>query len=563
MPTNDKVSDEDLSGPVIDRRTTMKLLTAAGMGGLAGCSTTSEVEDTPTEGGSGGTETSDTSTKTVAQSNIKTGGRLQAGWFTGSIDVLDPPKIPVAIYFQVAANVFSGLVTLKRDLTIRGDLATDWEVTNDGATMTFQLREGVKFHNGDDFTADDVAYSITRTITEELAAAPKLSLLLDPEGDGVVVEDDYTVTLNFEQAFAPALIYLTRGPGRAATVVSKSAIEEMGAEQYQLTPVGTGPFKVSEHEIGAHITLDRFEDYFETDDNGNQLPYLDGVDIQPIPEAATIVSAIESGDIDFAQEIPLQSVSRVEDAGNVDKLAAPGVNWSGLSLNMTNEIFKSRKVRRAIAKGLDSEAYIQTAFFGNAVADTGPINRATGWAWRDEKPSDQDYAPEEAKQMLEEEGVADASFSILAQQGSLRASQTVRNQLNELGLNVEIEQVTSSTYWDRVFAADYETTIVGSAGDPEPDQSLYNFFRKYEEDGVWNFTRYVNEDVHSLLDEQRRQLDRETRKQTLWEIEDKVIADAPWAFLVHTDDVAAKRSNVKGFVHIPFMRNFHRVWMDE
>ncbi|MEF8801313.1 MAG: ABC transporter substrate-binding protein, partial [Halolamina sp.] len=392
---------------------------------------------------------------------------------------------------------------------------------------------------------------------------PKLSLLLDPDGEGVVVEDDYTITLNFEQAFAPVMIYLTRGPGRAATVVNKNAIEEMGPEQYQLTPVGTGPFKVTEHEVGDRITLDRFEDYFETDENGNQLPYLDGVDIKPIPEAATIVSAIESGDIDFAQDVPLQNVSRIEDANDVDKLAAPGVNWSGLSLNMTTDLFESRKVRRAVAKGLDTESYVETAFFGNAVPDTGPLAKATGWVWRDDKPSDQDYAPEEAKQMLEEEGVADASFSILAQQGSLRASKTVRNQLNDLGLNVEIDQVTSSTYWDRVFASDYDTTIVGSAGDPEPDQGVYNFFRKHSEDGVWNFTRYENDEVHELLDKQRRQLDREERKQTLWDIEDLVIADAPWAFLVHTDDVAAKRSNVNGFVHIPFMRNFHRVWMEE
>ena len=562
MGTSDDISTDDLSGPVVDRRTTMKLLSAAGMGGLAGCSSEVEPTETGTSGGATPTET-DAPTTTEVQSNVQTGGRLQAGWFTGSIDVLDPPKIPVAIYFQVTSNVFSGLVTLKRDLTIRGDLATDWEVTNDGATMTFSLREDVTFHNGDEFTAEDVAYSITRTIEEELAAAPKLSLLLPPGEDGVVVEDDYTVTLNFEQAFAPVLIYLTRGPGRAATVVNKNAIEEMGPEQYQLTPVGTGPFKVTEHEVGDRITLDRFEDYFETDENGNQLPYLDGVDIRPIPEAATIVSAIEAGDIDFAQEIPLQNVSRIEDAQNVDKLAAPGVNWSGLSLNTSKEMFESRKVRRAIAKGLDSEAYVETAFFGNAVPDTGPLNKATGWAWRDDKPSDQDYAPEEAKQMLEEEGAADLSFSILAQQGSLRASQTARNQLTELGLNVEIEQVTSSTYWDRVFAADYETTIVGSAGDPEPDQSLYNFFRKYSEDGVWNFVRYVNDDVHQMLDEQRRQLDREERVQTLWEIEDQLIADAPWAFLVHTDDVAAKRSNVNGFVHIPFMRNFHRVWLEE
>jgi peptide/nickel transport system substrate-binding protein len=462
----------------------------------------------------------------------------------------------------LAANVFNGLVTLKQDLTVRGDLASDWTVSDDGTTFTFDLREGVTFHNGEEFTAEDVRYTIDRTISEETPAAGKLETLEPVDESGVVVQDDYTVELNWQQPMAPALIYLTRGPGRAATIVSRDAIEEMGQEQYAITPVGTGPFEVTEHEVGSHITLDAYDDYFETDENGNQLPYLDGIDVRPIPEPATLVNALRSGDVDFVNEVPLQNVDRVEEAGNVELLTAPGVNWIGFSMNQQREPFDSETARLGIAKSIDREAFVETAFFGNAIPDTGPINKATEWVWREDKPTDQDYNPKEGQRLLEEAGAANASFSILAAEGDTRAARTMRQQLQQAGLDVQVDQVTTSTYWDRFSeAGEYDATIAGSVGDPDPDQSLWNFYRKPDEGGVWNWTFFEDDEVHRLLEEQRRELDRDRRKELLRELEDRLIATAPHAYLYHTDDIAARNSNVRGFVHIPFLRNFHGVWL--
>ena len=567
MPEDDSraFTDEELSGPTIDRRTTMKLLSAAGITSIAGCAGGGGGEETETEATteSGGGEETETEETTATPSEDRMGGRLQAGWFTGSIDVLDPPYISVGQYFQVAANIFNGLVTLKKDLTVRGDLAKDWTVENGGARIRFELREGVKFHNGADFTAEDVRYTINRTISEEAPAASKLGTLQPVDDGGVVVEDDYTVTLNFEKAMAPALIYLTRGPGRAATIVSKDAIEEMGAEAYKTEPVGTGPFKVTEHQVGNKLTLDAFEDYFETDEEGNQLPYLDGIDLRPIPEAATIVNALRSGDIDFANLVPLQNLDRVKEADSVTASIAPGVNWYGFAMNETKEIFESQQARLGIAKLIDNEKFVETAYFGNALPDTGPINKATGWVWRDDKPADQNYAPEEGKQMVEEAGIDGASFSILVTQGDTRAAKAMRQQLNAAGFDVELEQVTSSTYWDRYAKLDYDTTISGSVGDPDPDQSLWNFYRKPDEGGVWNWVNFEDDKVHELLAEQRRELDREKRKEILHELEDRLIQQAPSAYLMHQNDIAAYTDRVSGFTHIPFMRSFHRVTVDE
>jgi len=556
MTSDHEWSDEELSGPVIDRRTTISLLGTAGLGSLAGCAGGGSDEggdNSPTDAGETVTETA---TPPPEQDR---GGHLQAAWFTGSIDVLDPPYISVGQYFQVAANIFNGLVTLKKDLTVRGDLAKDWTVSNDGATFTFDLREGVTFHNGDEFTADDVRYTITRTVSEETPAAAKLSTLKPVDDDGVVVQDDYTVELNFEKAMAPALIYLTRGPGRAATIVSQGAIEEMGAEQYRTEPVGTGPFEITNHNVGNKIELEAYDDYFGTDADGNSLPYLDKLTIKPIAEPASIINALKSGDVHFSNLVPLQNVSQVEDAQEVKKLEAPGVNWLGLAMNQNREPFSNRTVRRGIAKSIDNQKYVDTAYFGNALADTGPINKATKWVWRDDKPDDQEYAPEEGKQLLEEAGASGSEIAILTTKGSLRAAESMKQQLDAAGFDTSIDQVTSSVYWDRYANLDYDVTISGSVGDPDPDQSLWNFYRK---DGPWNWTAYEDDEIDQWLADQRRELDREKRAEILQKIEDRLIADVPSAYLAHRNDLAARRNEVKGFVHIPYMRSFHTAWIE-
>lgn len=555
--SEDRFAGDELSGPKIDRRTAITLFGAAGMGSLAGCA----------GGGGGGSEgaatTSEGEDSATPTSEDNTGGRLQAAWFTGSVEELDPPFISVGQYFQLASNVFSGLTTLDEDLNIVGDLAEDWTVTNGGKQFTFQLRDDVTFHNGVEFTADDVEYTVRRTIEEEAPAASKLGSLQPLDEGGVEVLGDYEVRMNLEEPNVVLLTYLTRGPGRAATIVNQEAIEEMGSDQYSVTPVGTGPFEVVEHEVGSSITLDAYDDYFETDADGTQLPYLDGIDVQPISEPASIVNALRAGDVQLSNLIPLQNIDQVEGDNSVSVSRAPGVNWLGVAMNQNREPFGSKKARRGIAKSLNSEQFVETAFFGNALPDIGVISKGTNWAWREDKPQDQAYAPEDGQQLIEEAGVGGASFAILANSGNLRQAKAVRQQLTDAGFDVEIDQVTSSTYWDRYADLNYDVTISGSVGDPDPEQGLWNFYRLPDEGGVWNWVDYESEEVHEMLGEQRRTTDREQRKQILHDIEDKLIEDVPHAYLSHEDDIAGVRSEVGGFTHIPGLRNFHTTYLKE
>lgn len=545
---NHEFSDEELSGPVIDRRTTMKLLGAAGIASTAGCLGLSSDETEPED--------------------VDTGGRLTAGWFLDSVDNLDPTNITTGQYFQLAANIFNGLVMLDTDFTIQGDLATDWTIEDDGRTMTFELHEDVVFHNGDDCTAEDVRYSIERTIRDETINASRLDSLAPIDEGGVEVVDDYTVRLNFEEPYAPALVTLTRGPGRAAAVVSQRAVEEMGDENFQAEPVGTGPFQVREHNVGSRVVLDANENYFKTDDEGNQLPYLDGIDVDMIPEPSTMVSGLRTGDVHFANELPPQNVSELDGDGTVDLLRGPGANWRGLIMNMTREPFDTPKARRGIAKLIDKEAFVDTAHFGEAEPAYGPITPAIDWAHRDEKPDHQVYDREEGLRLLEEEGYLDTSFTILSDANYSRDANVIYQHLSDAGLDVELEQLPTANYWERMADMDYDAMIDGNAIGPDPDFATYNWFRHPDNGGVWNYMGYDDDtsdyasEVDDLLAEQRRTVDQTERAEILQEIEDYVIEDVGQAFLVHRDDILAKRSEVQGFVHIPYMRYFDTVWLD-
>ena len=545
MPNHD-VSPDDLSGPVVDRRTTMKLLGAAGMAGLAGCA-----------GGDGDDDD-------VDPEDVEEGGRLQAGWFTGEIGDLHPGMINVGQYFQIASNIFNGLVALEEDLTFRGDLAEDWEVEEDGSRYVFELRDDVVFHNGDEFTAEDVEFTVRHNIENEVSQASRLATLEPVDEGGVEVIDDYTVALNWEEPTASALAHFSRGPGRAVNIINQTAIEEMGAQEYSIEPVGTGPFQVAEHNVGSELVLDAFDDYFETDEEGNQLPYLDGIDIQMIPEPGTMVNALRGGDIHFANQVPEENVSVVEGDPNIEISSVIGNTWLALGMNTDREPLGDVQIRRGIAKAIDSERIAEDAFYGYAEPASGVFAPKPDWIDRDDKPDDQAYDPEEAEQLLEEAGAFDHEFAILNTAEDERTARNVIDHLESVGLDVSLDLVTDSTYWDRFQGGDYDMTVSGSVDKPDPEESVWNFYRLRDEDGVWNWTNYENETVHELLGEQRRTVDTEERAEILWEIEDTLIEEAPHAYLVHNEDLAAYRDSVHGFTHIPsFLRDFHTVWLSE
>ncbi len=483
----------------------------------------------------------------------KQGGTLRMGFYRGEIITLDPALVNIGQYTEITGNIFNGLVTLAPDLSILPDLAEEWEVSDDGLVYTFSLRQGVTVHNGDPFTSADVVYTYERTANPDLASphANKFAPL-----DSVEAPDDSTVVFTFSTAYAPFLANtLSRGPGRAVTIVNKRAVEELGDEQYGILPNGTGPFRITRHDVNARIDLEAFEDHW-----GGR-PFLDKVEITLIPEPASAISALEAGDIDFLDIVPNQGVAQLEGNDEIVLDQTPSTSWTGLNLNQTRTPWENIDARMAVAKAIDREDFIERGQFGLALLSHGPLTPGVGWAYRESDPDNpQAFDLDAAKELAASSGVEGLTVEILATAAGERNAEIVRLQLAEIGLTVNIDIVQGNVWNERWLAGDYDMMVNGSVTDPDPDDSVWNFF--YSE-GPWNTYGYISEQADALLVQQREILDRDERRTVLHELEDVFQAEVPFVFMSHNPDIAGYYTYVKGFVHVPEARALETVWLDQ
>lgn len=342
------------------------------------------------------------------------GGELKAAWGVREFTNLDPAFINQVVQFQVTSNVLGGLTHIDEGLIPRPDLAESWEVSPDGLVWTFKLRRGVKWHNGDNFDADDVIFTFNRTRDPRVGSLHRS--ILDPF-DKAEKLDPFTVRFTLKEARASMLVKITeRSSGRALTIVSRKAIESMGRE-YTRRPVGTGPFKVTEHRLGERVVLEKFADYYIKD-----RPKLDRVTIFNIEEPATFVSAIESAQVEFLNGVPEALFPRVQANRDVTVSEADDPGFQAIFFNLRKDKRErtgkatlptdDQRVRTAMARAMDRDDLIRRALFGRAIPAYGPIPRAQKQFFRDlSAVSPQRFDVDEARRLMREAGFPDG-FSI-------------------------------------------------------------------------------------------------------------------------------------------------------
>jgi peptide/nickel transport system substrate-binding protein len=578
-PEDLDVSEEDLSGPEIDRRTVVKLLGASSIAGsslLAGCTGNGDGSGGGDGGNSDSSDGSDGESESTSEPDSEEtptsttgdgrGGTLTVGWNGNEITKIYPLRNSNTASIQILGNIFGGLLEIREDLTLQGDVAADWTVEDGGETITFDLVENATFHNGNACTAEDIKYSIGQALDDGNPNIDRLAALQPIDDGGVVVEDDYTVTLNFEEPFAPILLYLTPDIGGQGAIVSQDALEEMGESQFEITPVSVGPFKVVEHELGSTMITEAHEDYHRTDSDGNPLPYLDELHFEPIKEGATRINAIRTGDVDSLNAVPNASTGQLEDSDSVTVSTRLGPNFGGLAFNHNVEPFGNRTARRAVAKAIDEERYVEEALLGNGMADTGVYSPVQGWVYRDEfgdandqKPPDQRYAPEEARELAEEAGIMGLEIEMMVSQPERRGAQVLQTILSEeLDWDVTLDIGDFSTVFSRLKQGDYNLIPWGNSAAPDPDQLVTLFG-----DAPGNYWGYEDEEIQELIQQQRTTLDREERKELLWDIEDRVLQEAPWVLFEHQQIVTANRTSVQNYTNFGLIMRYREVSMSE
>jgi peptide/nickel transport system substrate-binding protein len=494
--------------------------------------------------------------RALSQGEPKQGGALKLGYGISQIPNLDPAKVNLGIVAgELLPNIFSSLVQFDTELGLLPDLAENWTVSEDGLNYSFALRDGLTFHNGDPLKAEDIVFTYERTTDPDFASphANKLALV-----ESVDTPDELTVNFTLSAPFAPFLaVAFSRGPGRAMTPVSRRAFEEMGEEQFDQTPVGSGPFALVAEtaDLSSGFELTAFDGWY-----GGR-PLLDSIEVTIIAEPSSRISALEAGDVDMLDIVPAIGVAQVAENPDITLVQMPGTSWIGLAMNWARPPWENPDARMAVAKALDRDAVIETALFGLATPSVGAIAPAFAWAYGTPDPAatPQAFNLEEARALAESAGITGAAPTIMGTPDDQRVSEVLRNQLSELGLDVQVEQLQQAAWNERWLAGDYDWIINGSVADADPDDGHWNFFHS---EGPWNSYGYSNPEVDELLEATRATGDAEERASLFQEVQAILQNDVPHAFLYHTLDTTGFYNDVQGYVAIPELRYMETVWLD-
>ncbi|WP_420111278.1 ABC transporter substrate-binding protein, partial [Pseudactinotalea sp.] len=333
------------------RRTFVSGVMLAATGAIvSACSTGEGVDLDGTDGGDEGAE------------GGASGAVLRAA-IGGEPDQLDPNKTSAYFSFQVLENVFDTLVQPDESLEMQPALAESWEVSEDQLTWTFTLRQGVTWHDGSAFSADDVVYTFNRIIDEELSNAWKFGAVT-----GIEAPDEATVVITVG---APTPNLLSSLGGFKGLAIVQEANVTSG--DIQTKPIGTGPFSLTEYSSGDHITLTANPDYW------GGAPTLGGVEYQFISEPSTALAALRSGEIDWTDVVPPQQVSELEGDEGLTVGITPSSDYWYLALNQARDAWSDVRVRQAIAYAIDREAILQAVSYGTAEANQLAIPKDSFW----------------------------------------------------------------------------------------------------------------------------------------------------------------------------------------
>lgn len=451
----------------------------------------------------------------------------------------------------VADSIFNGLVGLDDNANPMPDLATSWEVSDDGRTYIFHLAEGVTWHDGEPFTSADVEFTFEEIL---LRYHSRTKAGLENVLASIDTPDDTTVVFHFAQPYAPLLqrLNVTEAP-----ILPKHIYERVGdiqTAEANLEPIGTGPFVFREYVTDDHVTLARNENYFK-----DSLPYLDEVVFRVIPDQNTQLLALEQGEVDFIWRVPGGEIERLRASDEIDLYSlnsGPGGGFCVVTLtfNLQREIFEDIRVRRAIAHTIDRQQIVDQVIFGQGSAATGPISSQMSFAYT---PDVTQYAhdPEAAASLLDEAGYPASGgndrfgFTLLHFPSFSKYGEVIRQNLAEIDVDVELVPLDRSAFLPRVFGErNFDTNIISYCNNTDPTIGVS---RMYVSDNIGdipfsNGAAYVNPEIDRLFQEAAQETIPAARGEIYGEIQRILTEDLPYWWLVETQFTAASGANVSG-----------------
>lgn len=455
----------------------------------------------------------------------------------------------------VTGLVYDGLLKLDKNLDIEPSLAESWEVSEDGLTITFHLRKGVKWHDGEPFTSQDCLFTY-KFVTDPDTPTPYAADLMEIEK--AEAPDPYTFRVKYKRPFSRAL-YAWLG-----NIVPKHLLEGVAVRDSSLArhPIGTGPYKFVGWKAGSSIELKSNPDYFFG------RPYLDRYIIKIIPDTATMFLELKAGNIDQMGLTPIQysrQTQSPEFKARFNKYRYQASSYLYLGYNLRNALFKDKRVRLALSHAINREEIIDGVLMGFGRPAIGGFKPGT-WAFNSKiKPIPFDQA--KARQLLaeagwqdtDEDGVLDKdgipfAFTIVTNQGNsqrLKTAIIIQERFKQIGVKVKIRAVEwSALLKEFIDKQNFEATIMGWTLPADPDPNAVWHSSKAEPGGL-NFVGFKNKEVDRLILSARETFDREKRRAAYFRFQEIIHEEQPYSFIYVPDALPVVTTRIHGIQPAP------------
>lgn len=456
-------------------------------------------------------------------------------------DVLDPAQSRSFVGRIVYTALCDKLVDINENVEFVPQLATDWSTSDDGLKLVMNLREGVKFQDGEPFNADAVVYTINRNLT--LPESRRKSELGSVEKVEATGPNQVTFTLK-----EPDASLIGQLSDRAGMIVSPKAAEAQGAK-FGEHPVCAGPYKFVERVAQDRIVLEKFADYYDADKIK-----IDKVTYVPIPDTTVRLANLRSGDVDLVDRIAPSDAAGVKSDANLGYAEVVGLGNLGIYVNIgngdqaKNPMGENKLLRQAFSLSIDRDAINQIVFEGTALPGNQPWPPTSAWYNKDVPVAPRDV--EKAKALIKEAGFDRLPVTIKHANNPVNAQamQMIQAMAAEAGFDVTLQSTEFATLLNDQTAGNYQLTRSDWSGRPDPDGNVHQF---YTTNGGLNDMKYSNPEVDRLLNEARESNDPANRKAKYDEFVKIITDELPIIYFGHQKFLYGFNKKVEGFKAYP------------
>src|SRR5918996_861032 len=464
---------------------------------------------------------------------------------------LDPHLVPAFSRSARSPLMYNQLVRFEPDMTPVPELAESWQISPDGLTWTFKLRQNVKFHDGQELTSADVKFTFDRLFEK----SPGKSVFIAVEK--VEPAGKHSVKFVTKEPFAGLLAALG---GFWGFIINEAGVKKHG--DLNKAAVGTGTFVLEDWRVEQQMVLKKHPSYFK-----KGLPHVDQVILRVIPDEANIVAALRTGQIHHAFIEDNKNFNLLKDEKTLTGYRSSRLGYDFLNINASRGPLKDVRVRQAISWAVDRAQVLRVAAsgFGRLTAPaTAPMKQ---WQLPEEQWMKY-YKPdvEKAKKLMADAGVA-GGFTVKLGviptfPTMVSGAPVIAAHLKRIGITAEIENVEYAVWIKRWLAKDFDMTMNTTPGYADPDTA---FFRALHSTKGQNWNSWSVPDLDALLEEGRRTMDPKKRKEIYDKVQVMILENVPHLWLFSADTIDFTQASVKGFRQHPttLLYGFEGVWMDK